>query len=189
MVDSDYSSAEFILNEKTKKLYFLTLDGIPNRKCDLNVENNFSYSVGAFGAVNHKGLHQGWTQTSLYLQVIHKSFYHKSCFWAYLYSTGTQHGNLHPTGWPILFCGPTQEPVIATADTEKKLGEVWKKCRWMDRKGRNKQRRNKSLAVSVACMAIYWPTLGFKGRTFKLCILNRWDLNFCIRSFPPRDLQ
>ena len=25
----------------------------------------------------------------------HKSWYHKSCFWAYLYSAGTQHGNLH----------------------------------------------------------------------------------------------
>ena len=31
---------------------------------------------------------------------------------AYLYSAGTQHGNLHPTGWPILFCGPTQDPVF-----------------------------------------------------------------------------
>ena len=29
-------------------------------------------------------------------------------FLAYLYSAGTQHGNLHPAGWPILFCGPTQ---------------------------------------------------------------------------------
>ena len=31
-------------------------------------------------------------------------------------------------------------------------------------------------------MAIYWLTLGFKGRTFKLCVLNRWDFNFCICS-------
>ena len=46
--------------------------------------------------------------------------------------------------------------------------------------------RKKSLAVSVACMAIYWPTPGFKGRTFKLCILIRWDFNFCIHSFPLR---
>ena len=30
-------------------------------------------------------------------------------FGAYLYSAGTQHGNLHPAGWLILFCGPTQE--------------------------------------------------------------------------------
>ena len=41
------------------------------------------------------------------------------------------------------------------------------------------------MAVSVACMAIY-TTLGFKGRTFKLCVLTRWDLNFCVRSSPLR---
>ena len=40
------------------------------------------------------------------------------------------------------------------------------------------------MAVSVACMAIYWPTPRFKGRTFKLCVLNRWDFNFCIHSSP-----
>ena len=35
-------------------------------------------------------------------------------------------------------------------------------------------------------MAIYWPTQGFKGRTFKLCVLTRWDFNFYVRSFPLR---
>ena len=34
-------------------------------------------------------------------------------------------------------------------------------------------------------MAKYWPTQGFKGRTFKLCVLIRWDFNFCVR---PRGL-
>ena len=33
-------------------------------------------------------------------------------------------------------------------------------------------------------MAIYWPTPGFKGRTFKLCVLTRCDVNFCVRSSP-----
>ena len=33
-------------------------------------------------------------------------------------------------------------------------------------------------------MAIYWPTPGCKGRTFKLCVLKKWDFNFCIRSSP-----
>ena len=46
--------------------------------------------------------------------------------------------------------------------------------------------RKKSLAVSVACMAIYWPTPGLKGRTFKLCVLTRSDFNFCVRSSPLR---
>ena len=36
-------------------------------------------------------------------------------------------------------------------------------------------------------MAIYWPTPGFKGRMSKLCVLTRWDFNFCIRSSPLRD--
>ena len=35
-------------------------------------------------------------------------------------------------------------------------------------------------------MAIYWPTLDFKGRKFKLCVLTRWDCNFCVRSSPLR---
>ena len=35
-------------------------------------------------------------------------------------------------------------------------------------------------------MAIYWPTPGYKGRTFKLCVLTRWDFNFCIHSSPLR---
>ena len=77
--------------------------------------------VGAFSPVNHKGLLQGWTQTSIYLQVIHFTSNHTSShvFWAYLYSAGTQYGNLHPAGWPILFCRPTQEPMSATANTGK----------------------------------------------------------------------
>ena len=32
------------------------------------------------------------------------------------------------------------------------------------------------MAVSVACMAVYWPT-GFKRRTFKLCVLIRTQLS------------
>ena len=30
------------------------------------------------------------------------------------------------------------------------------------------------------------PTPGCKGRTFKLCVLTRWDFNFCVRSSPLR---
>ena len=36
-------------------------------------------------------------------------------------------------------------------------------------------------------MAIYWLPPGFKGRTFKLCVLTRWDFNFCVRSSPLRE--
>ena len=40
----------------------------------------------------------------------------------------------------------------------------------------------KSLAVGVACMAIYGPAPGFKGRTIGLWVLNTWVFNFCIHS-------
>ena len=68
-----------------------------------------------------------------------------------------------------------QEPVLATANS-KNSEQVWEKCSWMDQEGRN------YLAVGEACMAIFWPTLGFKRRTFELWVLNRWDFHFCIRS-------
>ena len=60
---------------------------------------------------------------------IHFTSHHSTShvFWAYLYSVGTQHGNLHPAGWPILFCGPKQEPVLATANTGKIQERFWKK--------------------------------------------------------------
>ena len=139
-------------------------------------ENSFNdklvrYLVGALSPVNHKGLHQGWTQTSLYLQVIHFTSHHTTshivvfCL-AFLDSAGTQHGNLPLAGRPILFCGPTQEPALATANEGKNRERFWKKnaCEWTGRV----EIRKKFLAVSVACMAMYWPTPGFKGRTFKL---------------------
>ena len=33
-------------------------------------------------------------------------------------------------------------------------------------------------------MAIYGPDPGFKGGTFELWVLNRWDLNFSVGSSP-----
>ena len=103
--------------------------------------------VGALSSVSHEGLHKGRTQTSFYLKVSHFTSHYTTShafilFLAYLYTTGTQHGNLHPAGWPILFCGPTQEPKLATAKTRKNTGDVLEKCRWMDQKGRNWQGRN-----------------------------------------------
>ena len=87
------------------------------------------------------GLNTNFTLSPSYS--CHKSSHHKSCFFlAYLYSAGTQHGNLPPAGWPILFCGPTQEPCVSHSQYRKNREKFWKKCRWMDRKGRNKQGRN-----------------------------------------------
>ena len=102
-----------------------------------------------------------------------------TCLGAYLYFNGIQRGNLRPIGWPILFFGPTQEPVLATINTGK-IGDRFEKN--ADELTRTVEISGKSLAVNVACMAIYWPTPGFKERTFKLCVLKKWDFNFCVRS-------
>ena len=60
------------------------------------------------------------------------------------------------------------------ADLRKKKssGEILEKMQVNGPEGL-KWARKKFLAVSVACMAIYWPTPGFKVRTFKLCVLIR----------------
>ena len=91
-------------------------------------EQLVSSLVGALSPVNHKRFHHGWIQTSLYLQVIHFTSHHptSNMFWAYLYSTGTQHGNLHPAGWPILFCRPTQEPCVSHSQ-HRRNWEIWGK--------------------------------------------------------------
>ena len=53
--------------------------------------------------------------------------------------------------------------VIATAKHRRKIGRGFGK---MQVNGPEEQKlsRKKSLAVSVACMARYWPTPGFKGK-------------------------
>ena len=78
----------------------------------------------------------------LYLKVSHFTCHFTTChvFWAYLYSAGTQHGNLHPAGWPISFCGPTLGPVLATANTGKKQERFLKNAgEWTGRVERSKE--------------------------------------------------
>ena len=48
-------------------------------------------------------------------------------FLAYLYSADTQHGNLPPAGWPILFCRPTQEPGVSHSQHRRNQERFWKK--------------------------------------------------------------
>ena len=65
--------------------------------------------------------------------------------------------------------------------TQEKIGRGFGKNagEWT---GRVEISKEELLAVSVACMAIHRPTPGPKGRTFKLCVLTRWDFNVCVRS-------
>ena len=51
--------------------------------------------------------------------IIPQVFFLLFYFSLFFYSTGTQHGNLHPAGWPVLSCGPTQEPVLPAANKGK----------------------------------------------------------------------
>ena len=96
-------------------------------------------------------------------------------FKAYFYSADTRHGTLHPAGWPTLFCGPLQEPELTTANTGKNWKRLWKNAgEWTGRV----EIRKKSLAVSVACMAIYWPTPGLKGECLSSVFSPDRTLNF-----------
>ena len=93
----------------------------------LTNEQLVSELVGALSPVNHKGLHQGWTQTSISKLVISQVIIPQSYgFLAYLYSAGTQHGNLHPARWPILFCGPTHEPCVRHSQHRRNRERFWK---------------------------------------------------------------
>ena len=93
----------------------------PESQCDLCAK--VSWLLGALSPVNHKGLHQGWKQASIYLLVIYSTSHYtaslffsffsnripnyihnfgtkaqknsNTCFGACLYSAGTQHRNLH----------------------------------------------------------------------------------------------
>ena len=121
----------------------------------------------------------------------HKSSYHKSCFLS-LHAAGTQRGNLHLAGWPILFHRPTQEPCVSHSQHRKN----------QERFGKNASEWTGSVEISmeetpgstcsiysyVLCTmyTVYYVlcTPGFKGRTFKFCVLTRWDFDFCVRSSP-----
>ena len=149
--------------------------------------------VGVLSPVNHKGLHQtSGLNTNLNFTLspsysFHKSSYHKSCFFfiAYLHSVGTQYGNLHPAGWPILFCGPTQELYFSHSQRRKKSGDVLQKNEgeWTGRVEISKEE------IPGSKRSMYGYILSYsrlKRRTFEFCVLIRRDFNFYVRSSPLR---
>ena len=77
--------------------------------------------------------------------------------------------------------------VVSHSQYRKKSEEVLEKMQVNGPEGYKLARKN-SLAVGVACMAIYRPAPGFKGRTFTLWVLNSWVFNFCVRSTPLDEL-
>ena len=120
-----------------------------------------SQLVGALSPVNHKGLHQSWKQISIYLHVIHSTSHYATRLFFFLLkpqlkfhpvserkTRKTVTHVLEPIHIPravntgtctsrvtnILFCGPTQEPVLITANTGKTRERFWKKMQvnWLE---------------------------------------------------------
>ena len=74
---------------------------------------------------------------------------------------------------------------VSHSQHRKKIGRGFRKNagEWTGRVEINKE----EIPGSKRSMyVIYWSTPGFKGRTFKLCVLTRSDFNFCVRSSPMR---
>ena len=130
---------------KNIKTWEIMLHSVTSKQKILFFSNNKSRTSSALLSIQHPWMSQ--TQTDQWLQLnqphritsglntnftlspsysFHKSSYHMSCFWAYLYSAGTQHGNLHRAGWPVLFCGPTQEPCVSHSQHRKNRERFWK---------------------------------------------------------------
>ena len=71
---------------------------------------------------------RSWTSRQEPDNSIHMILILIMCCWfflAYLYSTGTQHEK--PAGWPILLCGPTQEPCVSHSQHRRNRERFWKK--------------------------------------------------------------
>ena len=140
----------------------------------MHFTSHYARSLFFFSNYNSNSIHSFGSQA-------HKN--NSTPFGAYLYSAGTWHGNLQPARWPICFCRPTQEPVLATH--KKSSGKVLGKMQ-VNGPGRGEISKEKSPGNKRSMCGYILTIAGFKGRTFKLCVLNRLDFNFCVRSYPPQ---
>ena len=99
--------------------------------------------VGALSPVNHKGLHQGWTQTSLYLQVIHFTSHHTTSHVGFFFSLLIFRGHSvrEPASSRVIYfiLRAYTGTSVNHSQRRKNRERFWKKCRWMDWKGRNKE--------------------------------------------------
>ena len=84
-----------------------------------------------------------------------------------------------------LFCRPTQEPALNTANKRKSQKSFGRKWRWMGREGEKQKQRN---SWQLAKRTWLYSDLiqAYEGKFFELWILNRWNHNFCVHSFPLR---
>ena len=85
---------------------------------------------------------------------------------------------------------------VSHSQHRKKQQQTKNKQKTPKRFGRNSGEWTKRVEISKERipssrrrMNLYRPTPGFKGRIFELWILlNRWELNFCLRSSPLQGL-
>ena len=87
---------------------------------------------------------------------------------------GTQHGNLHQSSLTtsrvtyFILRRPRRDSALATLHARKTRGRLKKRKekKKSNGPGRYKLEKKKFLAVGKARKAVFWLTLGFKGRTF-----------------------
>ena len=69
--------------------------------------------------------------------------------------------------------------------TQEKLMRFWKKKggEWTGRVEISKEE------IPGSKHSIYGYILTYSRRTFKLCVLTKWDFNFCVHSSPLQDIE
>ena len=80
----------------------------------------------------------------------------------------SQHWNLHPAGWPILFCGPTQKPVLATANTGKNRERFWKKMRVNGAEGKKR---------STISFSVLFRRFNKRKLVVEVAAVDRWEFS------------
>ena len=129
--------------------------------------------MGALNPVNHKGLRQGWTQTSLYHQVIHSTSH---VFWAYFVFRG--HSTREPASSRLTYFtlrAYTGTSVSHTANTGKNQERFWKNTgEWTGRVDKSKEEIHGSKRRMYGYITDVLQAL--KGECLS-CILTRWDFN------------
>ena len=105
-------------------------------------------------------------------------------FGAYLNSAGTSSINCNDEQGGLSYSAGPHRNRCQLQPTQEEKGEVLGKNAggWTGRT--EVSSRKKSPAVGEACTAIFRPTPGIKGRTFKLWVLNIWVFHFCVHSAP-----
>ena len=118
-----------------------------------------------------------------------------TCVGTYLYSVRcTHHGNLLVTTswWPISFRGPTRARTNTVKKQGENSGEGGGGGGGVNRPERQilEQKTKTFLAVREACVATFWPTRGFEGRTFVSSgFSTEGYFNLCVRSAPLRSRE